>query len=189
MASKVKRGVLIVAGVLAGWVALVGPSVQAQGGRPITAENFAQAAPRGFGDRNNSWPQAMVWWRNHLYVGTARQSACTSLFSIWNGLRLLTGSEAFVNIFFPYPPRDPDMSCPPDGADLSLQAEIWQWTPGRDQWVRVFQSPLDLDNPGTGDPRDPPHVGKKLPYEVAFRGMEVFTERCWRTCFRAQAGS
>jgi hypothetical protein len=170
------RSVLIVAGLSAGWAALVGPSAQAQSARPITAENFFQSAPRGFGDRNNSWPQSMVWWHNHLYVGTARQSLCTSLFSIWNGFRLLTGSQAFVDLWFPYPPRDPDLSCAPDGADLSLRAEIWQWAPGTDSWVRVFQSPLDLDNPGTGDPRDPPPVGKKLPYEIAFRGMEAFTE-------------
>ncbi|MEO7275458.1 MAG: hypothetical protein ABIX28_20385 [Vicinamibacterales bacterium] len=177
MHSKLTRAVVIAVGLSAGWAALAGPSVHAQGGRPLTAGDFEQAAPRGFGDRSNSWPQAMVWWHNHLYVGTARESACTSLFSIWNGLRLLIGNDAFVNAFFPYPPRDPELSCTPNGADLPLQAEIWRWKPGREGWTRVFQSPLALDNPGTGNPRDTmPPVGKKLPYEIAFRGMQPFTE-------------
>src|SRR4051812_25374168 len=69
-------------------VALLSPKTQAQtpGNKtmPLRAADFKQAAPRGFGDRNNSWPQAMVWWRGNLYVGTTRQNLCTSLFALWN---------------------------------------------------------------------------------------------------------
>ena len=76
---------------------------------------------------------------------------------------------------FGYPPNDPGLSCAPDGADLALQAEIWRWEPATDTWLRVFQSPLDLDNPGEGPPQ-PPRVGKKLPYEIAFRGLAAHTD-------------
>ena len=78
-------------------------------------------------------------------------------------------------MWFPYPPTDPDLSCAPDGADLSLQAEIWRWQPVSELWQRVFQSPLALDNPGPGAPA-PPRTGKKLPYEIAFRGLAAHVE-------------
>jgi hypothetical protein len=184
------------------------PAAQAHesGARPITAEDFQQAAPRGFGDRNNSWAQSMVWWHGALYVGTGRAAVCTSLFAIWQFAAGVISRE-FADTFLPYPPPDPDLSCPPDGGDLSLQAEIWRWTPGvdnphwgddshdrddgsrdlgrggrsgsdprerdreRDQvdtWSRVFQSPLELDNPG--------RPGKKLPFEMTFRGMAPHTD-------------
>jgi hypothetical protein len=169
----------------ASWIAiaLAGAAMHAQPGRstvvieesrPFTAQDFEQAGPRGFGDINNSWAQSMVWWRNHLYVGTARESVCTSLFAIWQFASILI-SPAFANTFLPYPPLDAELSCIPDGADLPLQAEIWRWSPDSESWQRVFQSPLELDNPGTGAPA-PPRIGKKLPYEIAIRGLRVHTE-------------
>ena len=133
--------------------------------RPLTAADFKYGAPRGFGDRANGWPQSMVWWHDHLYVGTARESLCTSIFAIWRFIAGVLGTQA-ADVYMPYPPRDPDLACAPDGADLSLQAEIWRWTPGTNTWDRVFQSPLDLDNPGP-----PPEPGKKVPYEITIRGM------------------
>lgn len=147
-------------------VALVGfeSETRADDG-PEAVSDFSFAAPRGFGDQRNSWAQSMVWWRDHLYVGTGRDALCTSLFSIWRFAAGLFGQD-FANTFLPYPPNDVDFSCEPNGADLSLQAEIWRWTPESDSWARVFQSPLDLDNPGP-----PAQEGKKLPYEITFRGM------------------
>ena len=162
--------------VVAASAAIVGPIARAQGSdaRPITDENFEQAAPRGFGDRNNSWAQSMAWWNGNLYVGTARQSGCTSLYSIYQFAAGLFG-KLFADTWLTYPPPNSDLLCAPDGADLSLQAEIWRWAPGNDSWIRVFQSPLDLDNPGTGGSA-PPRTGKKLPYEIAFRGLAGHTE-------------
>jgi hypothetical protein len=160
-------------------IALAGQAAQAQvpAGRPLTASNFMQAAPRGFGDRQNSWAQAMAWWQNNLYVGTSRASDCASLFAIWLALAENYGVDV-TNKDFPYPPLDPNLSCAP-GPDLPLQAEIWRWTPGTNTWTRVFQSPLALDNPGTHPLPPPPQLmwqGKKLPYDIAFRGMSPFTE-------------
>ncbi len=133
-----------------------------------------EAAPRGFGDRNNSWPQAMIWWNNALYVGTSRQSLCSSWDAVWQYVSINV-SASLANTYLPYPPTDPDLSCAPDPADLSLQAEIWRWTQSGG-WQRVFQSPLALDNPGAGVPAFPPRPGKKLPYEMAIRDFTTYTE-------------
>ena len=148
----------------------VGPVAHAQSSRPLTTADFKYSPERGFGDRDNSWAQSMVWWKDHLYVGTGRAAVCTSLFSLWRFADAIFGRE-FADTFLPYPPNDPDLSCPADGADLRLQAEIWRFTPGGNQWDRVFQSPNDLDNPGP-----PPVPGKKVPYEMTFRGMAAHTD-------------
>lgn len=145
---------------------------QAIEGFPLQARNFSHSAPRGFGDRHNSWPQSMVWYNNHLYVGTSRDSICSSIYSIHEYLIVPTFGQALADLYFPYPPTDPDLSCASDGADLSLQAEIWRWSPFTNGWQRVYQSPATLDNPGPGPPA-PPRPGKKLPYEVSFRGLAV----------------
>jgi hypothetical protein len=169
------RALLIAAGSVVAAIAVVGSVAQAQSsGRPITASNFVQNAQRGFGDRNNSWAQSMTWWKNHLYVGTSRQTLCSSLYSVWQFATLTFGRE-FADTWLHYPRPDPDLSCAADGADLSLQAEIWRWTPGTDTWLRVFQSPLDLDHPGA-TAAFPAQPGKKVPYEIAFRGMSAFAE-------------
>ena len=156
-------------------LAIVGSSVHAQsGGRPLVAADFVQSSPRGFGDRNNSWAQAMVWWKNHLYVGTSRQTLCSSLYAVWQFATLTFGRE-FADTWLHYPRPDPDLACAADGADLSLRAEIWRWTPATDTWLRVFQSPADLDHPGA-TAVFPAQAGKKVPYEIAFRGMNPHKE-------------
>ncbi|MGH7046875.1 MAG: hypothetical protein ACREE2_10885 [Stellaceae bacterium] len=172
---------IAVAGLTFAWIALVAPLARAQElDQALRAGDFRQAAPRGFGDRDNSWPESMVWWRDHLYVGTSRETVCTSVFALWDAAALNLGLD-FADTYIPYPPADPDLSCAPDGADLSLQAEIWRWTPADNTWTRVFQSPLALNNPGpeVGTLPVPPQVmwqGKKLPYDTTFRGLQPFTE-------------
>ena len=155
---------------------LITPAAEAQSslGFPLQASSFQQAAPRGFGDRNNSWAQSMIWWHNNLYVGTSRQSLCTSYYAL-NQYVGINVSPSFANTYFTYPPVDPDISCPPDGADLSLQAEIWRWSPVTSSWTRVFQSPASLDNPGGGSGL-PARPGKKVPYEITIRGFAPYTE-------------
>ncbi len=195
---------LVAAGFIGACAALVGPAAQAGGLRsgpppapqvpapapqvdeplssPLIASDFMQAAPRGFdGDRNNSWAQSMAWWQKHLYVGTSRAMTCLDDFSVWIIFASKFGVD-FTNRYFPYPPLDPDLSCAPDGSDLPIRAEIWRWTPpapGHEgTWTRVYQSPLAIDNPGQNGtaPSTVHWQGKKLPYEVAFRGMAPFTE-------------
>lgn len=156
---------------------LAAPAAKGQAieGFPLLERNFSHSAPRGFGDRHNSWPQAMIWWQDNLYVGTSRDSVCSSLYSIHEYLVVPTFGRALADQFMPYPPLDPDLSCAADGADLSLQSEIWRWSPRTNGWQRVYQSPATLDNPGPGPPA-PPRTGKKLPYEVSFRGFTVYKD-------------
>ena len=74
---------------------------QAIEGFPLTAQSFARTGARGFGDRNNSWAQGIVWWNNNLYVGTSRQSICTSLYGVYEYIVKPTFGEALANQFFP----------------------------------------------------------------------------------------
>jgi len=171
-----KRSTLLSATSAVVALSLFPPAAHAQSslGFPLQASSFQQAAPRGFGDRNNSWAQSMIWWHNNLYVGTSRQSLCTSYYAL-NQYVGLNVSPSFANTYFAYPPADPDLSCPVDGADLSLQAEIWRWSPVTSSWTRVFQSPLSLDNPGGGGGL-PVRTGKKLPNEITIRGFAPYKE-------------
>lgn len=168
------RAALITVGWTASLITLLSAEARAQTDLPLWETNYQQTVPRGFGDRNNSWAQAMIYWRGHVYVGTSRQSVCTSLYGIYQFAVALV-SKSFADTFLPYPPRDPDLSCAPDAADLALQAEIWRAAPETNVWKRVFQSPATLDNPGPGAPV-PPRVGKKLPYEISIRGFAAHTE-------------
>ena len=165
-----KNSTLITA--LAGFVLSAPPThAQASEGMHLRASNFSQAARSGFGDRNNRWEQSMVFWKDNLYVGTSRQSICTSLFDIYQVAVGYFG-KPFADACLFYPPPDPDILCALDGADLSLQVENWPFAPKTNVWQRVFQSPATLDNPGTGAPA-PPRVGKKLPYEISIRGSTI----------------
>lgn len=146
----------------------------AWGHRSISDGDFSYQDARGFGDAHNTWAQAMEWWHGRLFVGTARESACGAMFAVWTGVTGLLG-RTLADALLPYPPPNVDLTCPPDGNDLSSQAEIWSWSPETDLWTRVFQSPLDLDNPGPGGGVPPP-VGKKLPYEVSIRDFASVIE-------------
>lgn len=119
---------------------------------------FAQAAPQGFGDRQNSWAWSMYWWRDHLYVGTNRAWHCAER----------AGMRRAFPLIVKYPPDDPDVQCTPDPADLPLQAEIWRWSPTTDEWARVYQSPCDVPIPGKR--------GKVVAREVGLRYMAPFVE-------------
>ena len=170
-------------------IAFLGPPIplaraQAVNGFPLQASNFSETTSHGFGDRNNSWAQSMIWWNGNLYVGTSRDSDCVSLFSVYEfGVSVLGATLA--NEFLPYPPQDPTLPCygpPPPAtnpeiaaASLPLAAQIWRWSPATDAWTQVYESPTTLPNPGPGPPL-PPLTGYFLPYEVAFRGFAAYTE-------------
>ena len=119
---------------------------------------FTQAAPQGFGDRQNSYAWAMTWWRGHLYVATGRSTQC---------VQHATGA-LFYPMFVTYPPTDPDIECTPSPQDLPLRAEVWRWSPTDGSWQMVFQSPEDVPIPG--------FPGKFVARDIGFRSMIVFTE-------------
>ena len=141
--------------------ALLGPDLpmasgQAINGYPYLSSNFTKAAPRGFGDFNNSWPQAMIWWNNYLYVGTSRDSLCQSDFAVNEAGTPILG-QAQANIYLPYPPNDPNLTCTPNPADLRwrhrsgaihllpasgsryLNRPLHCQTPDRDRPILLFQ--------------------------------------------------
>jgi hypothetical protein len=69
--------------------------------RPLFRSNWGKPiAPQGFGDRQNSWAWSMAWFNGNLLVGTARSEQCITDLS-----NTRSPSE-------PYPPKDPDISCP-----------------------------------------------------------------------------
>lgn len=124
---------------------------------PLGLQSFTAGAPQGFGDRQNSWPWAMQWWGNHLYVGTNRAARCIG---VW--------FEAKNDQGITYPPSDSNIVCTPDPADLPLQAEIWRWSPSTSTWERVYQSPNDVPNPD--------RTGKFVSRDVGYRTAAVYTE-------------
>jgi hypothetical protein len=107
-----------------------------QNGQP----GLTRVATNGFGDQANTEAWSMAWFNDKLYVGTGREVYC------------VTNADAAIESGFPglYPPAVGN--CTPDYHYLPLQAEIWQYTPQTDTWVRVFQSPNSLtttSNAGT----------------------------------------
>jgi hypothetical protein len=162
-----------------------GVSSSPTGGTALTAADFSLTAPHGFGDYNNSWAQAMIWWKGHLYVGTSRDAYCESEFAVQEWAESFWG-PTLGKEGVPYPlPAAPDgqpfMRCTPNPADLPLAAQIWRWSPNTDpwpaNWQQVYESPDTLPNPGPG-PGPPPaaFAGKLLPYESGFRGFAAYTE-------------
>jgi hypothetical protein len=110
-----------------------------QNGQP----GLTRVATNGFGDQANTESWSMAWFNNQLYVGTGREVYC------------VTNADAAIEAGLPglYPPAIGN--CTPDYHHLPLQAEIWQYTPQTDTWVRVFQSPNSLtttDNTGATVP-------------------------------------
>jgi hypothetical protein len=99
-----------------------------QNGQP----GITRIATNGFGDQANTEAWSMAWFNGQLYVGTGREVYC------------VTTADAAILAGIPglYPPAIGQ--CTPDYHNLPLQAEIWQYTPQTNTWVRVFQSPNSL---------------------------------------------
>jgi hypothetical protein len=150
--GKMAAGILVGLALL---LVLLAP-LTVQAGDPPGEGDFFEAAPQGFGDRQNGWPWSMQWWNGHLYVGTNRAWHCAEVASYHN---LFPGSV-------PYPPNDPDVVCTDDPEDLPMQAEIWRWSPVTEVWQRVYQSPNDVLLPS----------GKYVSRDIGYRGMTVYTE-------------
>ncbi|MCB8951454.1 MAG: hypothetical protein H6650_05520 [Ardenticatenales bacterium] len=125
---------------------------------------FQQAAPPGFGDPQNSWAWAMLWWQDALYVGTHRAWYCAQRTAFTSAVPEFLKKTIGRYII---PPPDPAADCPDSVLDLPMQAEIWRWTP-TDGWERVYQSPQDVPIPG--------HPGRFVAREVGYRYMTAFTE-------------
>jgi triacylglycerol esterase/lipase EstA (alpha/beta hydrolase family) len=119
-----------------------------------------RVATNGFGDQANSEAWSMAWFNGQLYVGTGREVYC------------VTNADAAIQSGLPglYPPAIGN--CTPDYHHLPLQAEIWQYTPQTNSWLRVFQSPNSLtttDNTG---------AATATAREMGVRSLTVVSEPC-----------
>lgn len=119
---------------------------------------WTKIATGGFGDSSNTWNWSQAWFKGKLYVGTGREISCVSLAS----------SDALQGTHL-YPP--PKSGCPPDPKNLSMAAEIWQYTPETKTWLRVFKSPQDI--PIGNDASGQPAFAAR---DIGIRGMTVYTE-------------
>lgn len=118
--------------------------------RGLIEQDFARVAQYGFGDPQNTYPHSMVWFNDHLYVGTSRGNLAHA-----GKQRLVkTGLEG-VEIW-PVP-------LPEESFDIDLRAEIWRYDPRRNEWVRLFQSPWVTGKDGYD-----------VPMSIGFRTMAVY---------------
>jgi hypothetical protein len=124
----------------------------------LTEDDFEMAVAPGFGDRSNSFPWSMQWWKGYLYVGTNRDHRCVEAASL----------NALLPPLAPYPPIDPDLECTATPEDLPLQAEIWRWSAATNVWQRVYQSPADVRLASTPE--------KLVARDIGYRGMTIFKE-------------
>jgi hypothetical protein len=132
------------------------PFASVEGGGLFT-DDFARISEQGFGDRQNTWAWSMEWWNGYLYVGTNRAFRCVEAAAI----------NVYAPGLVPYPPEDTEIECPAEWEDLSLQAEIWRYSPTTNVWQMVFRSPNNIEIPD--------HPGKFVAPDIGFRDMMVFT--------------
>ena len=116
----------------------------------LNAANFRKIAPNGFGDRHNSYPHAMTWFGDHLYVTTTRD----------NLVILKMRSPFDIPLEF-WPVRLPE-----DLWELDLRAQIWRYDPRTGAWENVHTSPTATAANGA-----------EVPLSIAFRTMSVFQGR------------
>ncbi|MBP6700189.1 MAG: methyltransferase domain-containing protein [Halioglobus sp.] len=118
--------------------------------RGLIERDFARVAEYGFGDPQNTYPHSMVWFRDHLYVGTSRGNLAHA-----GKQRLVKTGLDSVEIW-PVP-------LPVESFDIDLRAEIWRYDPRRNEWVRLFQAPWVTGKDGYD-----------VPLSIGFRTMAVY---------------
>ncbi|GEM_PF-420938 len=128
-------------------------------GPGLLEKNFRCVADRGFGDPGNAYPHAMVWFRDHLYVGTTRHNLALrgAVLGVENAR-----VDHPVNMAV-WPVELPDTF---HGIfDYDMRAQIWRFDPRTEKWKRVFVS----DTVMTDD-------GFEAPVSFGFRNLVPF--RC-----------
>ncbi|HKQ98114.1 MAG TPA: hypothetical protein VJV75_09590, partial [Candidatus Polarisedimenticolia bacterium] len=96
--------------------------------RILRAAQFRAVATRGFGDPQNSYPHAMAWFRDRLFVGTTR-----------NILQLVSiAPDPSTDAFHLWPVRVPDGT---NALSLDQRCQIWRYDPLAGTWEMSFQSP------------------------------------------------
>lgn len=152
--SQVQIVALLVALLVAVGLALT--AAPAVAGQSLAGPRIAEIDKGGFGDSGNNYAWSMAWFKDKLYVGTARLQRCVE--------------NATLDFYYPgqgyyveHP--EPEMTCPADKWDMDLRAEIWQFTPKSNSWLRVYRSPT------VPNPRAP---GRLIAQDLGYRGMTVY---------------
>ncbi len=114
----------------------------------LRAQNFRKVSPNGFGDPFNAYPHTMVWFKDHLYVGTTR----ANLHLLW-----FTMGEN-VNRFSIWPVEQPA-----NPYDLDLRGQIWRFDHRNGEWQQVYISPMLMGSEGF-----------EVPLSIGFRGITVY---------------
>ncbi len=124
---------------------------------------FQKAMPtEGFGDRNNSLAWSQAWFNGKLYVGTGRAFACTQA----------AASDALSGTHYYKANLSPSIQCTPTPQQLPLQAEIWQYTPETNTWVKVYTAPNDVPVAWNSNGQPTGFTSR----DIGYRGMGVFQE-------------
>lgn len=118
----------------------------------LCAGNFVRVASNGFGDPVNAYPHSMLWFNEHLYVGTTR--ACLA----HRGRRRAETDPQLLGAIWPVP-------IPRELFEIDLRSQVWRYHPPSDAWTRVFTSPTVS------------HEGMEVPLSIASRAMASFQSR------------
>ena len=119
-------------------------------GYGLNLRDFRKIAPSGFGDPYNAYPHSMLWFKDHLFVGTTRANLA------YRGKWHADKDPQWLGEIWPVKI--------PDGLfDIDLRAEIWRYHPPSNQWTRVYRSPLVKGLEGFD-----------VPLSIGFRAMAEF---------------
>jgi hypothetical protein len=120
----------------------------------LQSAQFRCVAAAGMGDPGNSYPHAMAWFRDRLYVTTGRY-ALTSIFST---------PRARKNWYWEQcPVRLPEKNL---YDEFDLRGQVWRHNPADGAWDKVQVSGIV-----------PNHKGGQVPYYAGGRNMAVFQSR------------
>ncbi len=115
--------------------------------------DFRKICDNGFGNGTNAYAYSMVWFQDHLYVGTGR----ANLMLLKYGMQFLHMDQWPVEV--PYPPYTPEFE------QNYARGEIWRYSPISGVWQRVYQAPMIRGDDGLEYSR---HLGYRC--MVVFQG-------------------
>ena len=128
---------------------------RADTGRILTEKEFRRIGEQGFGDPANSYPWAMVWFKDKLYIGTNHNFLCLTR-------SIRDTGDAGVN------PEIPD-DCDPDFYANDFRGRIYSYDPVIEVIELVYISPTVNVLTSDGTRAD-------IPVDLGYRTMIVFTE-------------
>lgn len=116
--------------------------------------DFNQICENGFGDGHNSYAHSMIWFKDHLYVGTTRSNFCMLKLS----MQMLSVDLDKLAIW--------PVDCPAtldELYQLDRRAQIWRYSPLKQHWQRVFRAPMIQ---GADD--------QEIARDIGYRAVAVF---------------